>query len=89
MSQLSRPIVPHQAGYDQQRANLLLRSLTEQRRLLDVAEACVRELKRGESLAGHPEMISTLTLLAGVRKRNHVAEPVRGSQDNHKSHQAR
>ncbi|MER3437148.1 MAG: hypothetical protein C4346_05880 [Chloroflexota bacterium] len=69
MSQLSPPIGPHQAGYDQQRANLLLRSLTEQRRLLDAAEACVRELKRGKLLASHQEMISTLTLLARLRER--------------------
>ncbi len=73
MSPLSPPTIPRKGGYDQQRANLLLRSLTEQRRLLDVAEACVRELKRGESFAGHQEMILTLTLLARLRERNRLA----------------
>jgi hypothetical protein len=70
MSQVSPPMVSSQAPYDQQRANLLLRSLAEQRRLLDAAEACIRELKRGEALAGHQKMISTLTLLARLRERN-------------------
>lgn len=71
MSLVLPPMCPPQAGHGtQQRADQLIRALNEQRRLLDAAEACVRQLKCGESLAGHREMIFTLTLLARLRERN-------------------
>jgi hypothetical protein len=42
--------------------------------LLDAAEACVRRLQRGETLADHQGMMSTLTLLASLRERERRCE---------------
>lgn len=70
MSLVLPPMCPPQAGQEpQQRADQLIRALDEQRRLLDAAEACVRRLKRGETLADQQGMMSTLTLLVSLRER--------------------
>ncbi len=75
MSHVLPPISPPQAGYDrQQHADLLLRALDEQRRLLDAAEACVRRIQRGETLADSQGTMSTLTLLVSLRERERRSE---------------